>query len=432
MKLKKLEVNAFAGIDPSSPIVIDFTQSKFITVTGDQGTKKTSLLTAMLVACGQISKDNKDFVNLSTGKIDIDFSFVGKDNASYEVKVTKSSFKLMYEGVAQPEPISKMKQLLGVTGTSPMEIKFKPLKDIIKWLSSYSNKSAEEFDAQLLKYKNGIKAARESRAAANKSLKGIDEYLGGQDMYADWEGSEKKYSKEIDIKKLSAELSEAGKKSDRYLLFEDRLKQKTSLKPRLENEVELLKQQLAAKELELKTCVEDIEKGELWLKENVADKKNYDAVKKRYDTAAQDQSDYNKWQEIKAKKSERDEFETLSQKADAKEKELLDKVKEFQSELLPNIKDVRIVTEDTTEDGVLWKEGLYWGGVNVAQMSESEWTDIVVEIWRKNKVKVVVLDNIGTLGSGAVDRLTKLSKDGCTILSAEMNRKVQELQISYE
>lgn len=432
MKLKRLEVTAFGGINPQSPVVLDFTQSKWITASGDNGVNKTSLLNAMLVACGQLSKDNKDFVNQDSNKIDIDFSFVGKDNCSYDVKVTKSSFKLMYEGVAQPEPISKMKQLLGVIGTSPMEIKHKSLKDIIRWIAQYSNKSPEEFEKQLLKLKDGIKKSKESRAAANKIAKAMKEYLEAEQMYNDWEGSEKKYAEEPDLKLLSAQLKTAGDKSDKYIRAEEKLKQLNQQRPGIASEIDRLKKQLEEKEQQLIEHDKFITAGAKYLEDNKADKKEYDDVKKKYDNAALDLSDYNKWQEIKTKKSDMDEAETLSQLADAKEKELLLEVTELQTEILPNIKGMEIITEDFTENGVTKKEGLYRDGHNVAQMSETEFMEVIAEIWRKYKVKVVVLDNIGVLGTKGVAVLEKLNKDGCNVLAAEMNRQSKELQISYE
>lgn len=432
MKLKKLEVTAFAGINPQSPVVLDFTQSKWITASGDNAVGKTSLLNALLVACGQLSKDNKDYINQDSNKIDIDFSFVGKDNCSYEVKVTKSSFKLMYDGVAQPEPISKMKQLLGIVGTSPMEIKHKPLKEIIKWIAQYSNKTPEEFEKQLLKLKDGIKKSKEGRASANKIAKAMKEYLEAEPMYVDWEGSEKKYEKEPDLKSLSAQLKSAGDKSDKYVRAEEKVKQLTQQRPNIVSDIDRLKKQLEEKEAQLVEHDKAITAGEKYIDDNKADKKEYDEVKKKYDNAAQDLADFNKWKEIKSKKKDMDDAEDLSQQADAKEKELLQEVKELQTEILPNIKGMEIITEDTMEDGVLRKEGLYRDGHNVAQMSETEWCEVVAEIWRKYKVKVVVLDNIGVLGSKGVAVLEKLNKDGCHVLAAEMNRQQKELQISYE
>jgi hypothetical protein len=432
MKLKRLEVTAFAGINPQSPVVLDFTQSKWITASGDNGVNKTSLLTAMLVACGQVSKDDKNFINLDSNKIDIDFSFVGKDNCSYDVKVTKSTFKLMYDGVAQPEPISKMKQLLGVVGTSPMEIKHKPLKDIIRWIAQYSNKSPEEFEKQLSKLKDGIKKSKESRASANKIAKAMKEYLEAEQMYIQWEESEKKYETEPDIKKLSAELKSAGDKSDKYIRAEEKLKQHNIGRTGIANDIDRLKKELEQKEMALVEQDKLITAAQKYLDDNKSDKKEYDEVKKRYDNVAIELADYNKWQEIKTKKGDMDDAETLSQQADAKEKELLQEVKELQAEILPNIKGMEIITEDTTEDGVLRKEGLYRDGKNVAQLSETEFMEVIAEIWRKYKVKVVVLDNIGVLGSKGVAVLEKLNKDGCHVLAAEMNRQQKELQISYE
>ena len=433
MKLKKLEVSAFAGINPNSPIVIDFTQSKFVEVNGDMGVGKTSLLNALLVACGQLSKDSNDkaLVNKDSGKIDINFSFVGKDKYNYEVRCTKSSFSLTYEGEAVPEPITKMKELLGVVGVSPMDIKFKPLKEIVKWLAGYSNKSAEEFEGQLAKYKSGIKSARETRSAANKSVKGLTEYLDNEDLFINWEESEKRYSKEPDIKTLSAELDKAGKKSDTYIRAEEKLKRLKQDRPSIVSRIEELKKELAQKENELVEHDKSVAAGEKYIEENKSDKKQYDDVKKKYDSAAQDVVNYNKWQEVKRKKKEKDEFEDLSQKADAQEKKLLQSVKELQAEILPDIKGLELVTEDTHEDGVIKKEGLYVNGKNTAQLSESEFWAFVMQVWKKYKVKIVVIDNYQSLGSKAVSILEGLSKDGAYILAAEMNREQKSLQVNY-
>lgn len=425
MKLKKLEVSAFGGINPNSPVVIDFTQSKSVNISGDNGVNKTSLLNSLLVACGQLSKENKNFVNNESGKIDINFTFVGKDRCNYEVHCTKSKFSLTYEGEAVAEPITKMKDLLGVVGVSPMSIKDKPLKEIVKWLASYSNKSAEEFDNSLLKFKNGIKSARDTRAQANKSAKAITEYLADEPLFNNWEQSEKKYTKSVDIKELSASLDVAGRASDRLLQAESKVKQQRERKQSIDNQI----QQLQSEQAEIDKSIKG---GEKFIEENKDARKEYDRIKTQYDNAANEVVAYNKWQDIKKKKKEKDELETISQQADSKEKEILQSLKELQAEILPDIKGVELVTEDTHENGVSKKEGLYWNGVNAAQMSESEFWKLVMEIWRKYKVKIVVIDNFQSLGSMAVEVLEKLSNDGCYILTAEMKREQKSIQITYE
>lgn len=432
MKLKRIDVKSFGGINPKSPVVIDFSKDNVVNISGDNGTCKTSLINALLVACGHLSKENKNFVNNESGKIDIDFDFEGKDRYNYQVKVTKSAFKLMYDGEAVPEPITKMKELLGVVGVSPMEVKQKPLKDIIKWLSSYSNKSPEEYEAQMEQHKQGVKACREVRAKANKSAKANREFLEAEEMYVRWEQSEIDYAEAVDIKELSAKLKSAGDNSDKYIKSEAGLKTLREKKTTVESDLEELRRKIAEKEAELADIDKRVSTGEKWLKENKSFKTEYDAIRQQYDNAAEHNASYNKWQQIKQKKSEMDEFETIAQNADAKEKELIRGISELQSEILPDFKGVELVLEDTHEDGgVVKKEGLYVDGKNVAQLSETEWWAFVMKIWRKFKVKIIVIDNMQSLGSSGVELLEKLAKDGAYILAAEMNREQKTLHIEY-
>lgn len=435
MKLKKLEVNSFGGIHPQSPVVIDFTQSKHIIVDGNNGSGKTSLLTALLVACGHTGhtgKQGKDFINNDSGKIDIDFEFVGNDRLTYRVRCTKSSFSLTYEGESVPEPLTKMKELLGVVGVSPMEIKNRPLKEIVKWLSAYSVKGADLLEDQFTKIKDGIKKYAAARADANRSLKGIKEYLESDHLYINWEDSEKKYTKQVDIKELSERRNTAGVNSDKYIRAEAKIKQLKEARPAIVNEIERLEAQLVEKKELLKDQDKSITTGEKFLTDNKSFKTEYDKVMAEYDSAAKDVVSYNNWQDIKNKKKEMDGYETLSQRADASEKELLQELKDLQAEILPDVKGVELITEDTMEEGVIKKEGLYYQGKNVAQLSESEFWSLVMLIWKKLKVKIVVIDNYQSLGTLAVDTLEKLSKDGAYILCAEMNRKQEDLQVHYE
>lgn len=425
MKLKKLEVTSFAGISPHSPIVLDFTQSKFVHVSGDQGVGKTSLINALLVACGQLSKADKDFVNLESGNIDINFDFIGKDRLPYNVRCTKSTFKLTYEGESVPEPIAKLTELLGVVGVSPMDIKNKPLKDIVKWLSSYSNKSAEDYERDMKKFKDAIKAARDTRAAANKSAKGLGEWLSQEPLFQNWNTSEKKYQKRPDIKELSEQHTAAGVRSDKLLRAEEKLKNFKTRKTQIQEQIDNLNKEMAEVD-------EAIEKGSEYVTTNKSAKKDYDEIKEKYDNAYRDLSAFNMWQQVKDKKKDKDEFETAAKNADDSEKATLQKVKDLQAEILPDIKGVELVTEDSIEDGKKISEGLYWEGRNVAQLSESEWWSIVMLIWKKYRVKIVVIDNYSSLGSGAEELLQKLVKDGAYVLAAEMDRKQKSLQISYE
>lgn len=429
MHFNKVKVTDFGGINNGAPVIIDLGSKAWVTAGGDNGAGKTSLLKAILVSVGALSKDNKAFINNDSDNLEIDTNFVGNDRLTYDVRVTKSQFKLMYEGENLPEPISKLKELIGVVGVSPMEIKEKPLKDQIKWIASYSNIDEALFEKKMNKIKNDLKVAREARASANKSFKGLTEILNDNPLFTNWEKSEKKYAKKIDITKLSKELTDAGLASDKYLQAETKLKGLKESKPKLEQRIEDLKAQLLAAETELTQLDTSIANGNKYLDENKNAKKNYDEVKARYDASASEAVQYDRWQDVLRKKKEMDEYETLSQRADATEKKLLQEQKELQWEILPDIKNVEFVLEDYHEDGKIVKEGMYWDGKSTAQMSETEWWDIVMKIWEKFKVKLIVIDNFQSLGSMAVKTLERLHKAGATIFAGEMKRGVKELVI---
>lgn len=424
MKLLRLEITAFKKIHPDAPVVIEF-PTKITKVKGDFGAGKTGFEEAVLVGLAALSKENPDFINKDSGKLDIGLQFEGNDRKKYFIKVTKSRFELKYEGENLPEPMAKVKELIGVPGVSPMELKSAPLKDVVKWLASYTTKGAEDFEKRMAKLKEGIKGAKNGRADANRSAKGLREYLNSEPLYLKWEESEKKYKQKIDVKTLSAKLDEAGKKSDKLVQAEAKLKQLQERRDSIAAQIE----SLLAEQNEVQRSIDG---GEKYVAENKGARKEYDDIRKQYDAAATESVAFEKWQDVKRKKKELDDFETLSQKADAKEKELLEEVKELQAEIIPDVKGIELVLEDEMEDGkVIRKEGLYRGGMNIGQMSETEWWSTCMEIWRKNKVKVVVIDNLQSLGTLAVANLEKLAKDGCYIFAAEMERGTKELIIEH-
>lgn len=432
----KLEVNDFANVQNSNPVIIDLTKYKFGKLIGDQELGKTNLINAFLMGCGMLgapdSKENKKFINDDTGKLDLNFEFTGIDKYNYSVRCTKSSFQLTYEGENIPEPLTQIKRLLGVVGVSPMGIKDKPLKDIVKWISSYSNINLEEFQKKLDKHKANIKASQESRRDANKSVKGLTEYLNNEDLYINWEDSEKKFKKAVDVKELSVKLDVAGKASDKIIRAEEKVKQLLFNKDSILSEIDKLTAELQQKHDLLSATENNIAAGVKYVEDNKGVKREYEAIKKEYDNAAEQSVLFNKWQDIKKKKIELDEFESLAQNADAKEKKILQDVKELQAEIIPDIKGLELVLEDTHENGEMKKEGLYYEGKSVTKLSESQWWGVVLSIWRKFKVKAVVIDNYQDLGSGAVEILQKLVKDGACVLVTEMNRTKKELEIIYE
>lgn len=436
MRLKEFKISAGGKFTPDSPIVIDFTKSKMIGATGDQETGKSTLLDLFLMACGQLGGEEviKALKNKHTGTIDVDFSFVGNDRADYEVRLTKSKIEVKREGEVKGSPKELLRQMLGVVGVSPMEIKNAPIEDIVKWLASYSTRSAEEFEKEMNKIKNGIKDAKKDRAAANNSTKGLRNFLKGEGIIDEtdefvekkWAENETKFKVKPDIDKLSGELKAAGGKSDKFIQFETKLISKKDRKKQIEDQIKIFQKELAEVD-------QNIKEGDAWIEKNKTAKKDYDDIKKRYDNVAKDAADYNKWEEVKKKKKEMDEFQDAATSADGKEKNYIKKQQELQWEVIPDIRGVEIVLEDTHEDeGEQKKAGFYYNGFNSRQLSASEWFGVVAQILKKNKIKIIIIDDISQLGSKFIEVLEKLVKDGCYVLYTEMARGQEQLEIEYK
>lgn len=437
MKLKQFKINSGGKFTPQAPIVIDFSKSKMVGLKGDQETGKTTVEELLLMTLGQLGgQDVIDALkNRGNGTIDTEFQFEGKDRADYDIKLKNGRLTLKREGQPTPGgPQALIKSLLGVVGVSPLEIKNEPIEKIVKWLASYSTKSAEEFEKDMLKIKNGIKESKRVRAEANKSVKGLREYLFGEG-YVDekgdliekaWKKSETDFKEKPNVDKLSAELKAAGDKSDKFIQFETKLNAKKTRKEQIEIE-------MADLQKELDEVNKNITEGNAWIEKNKTAKKDYDDVKKKYDNAAKDVTAYNLWVDVKKKKKEMDNFQDVAIAADNKEKELIKRQQELQWEVIPDIKGVEILLEDTHEDeGEMRKAGFYYKGLNSRQLSASEWFGLVIQILKKNKIKIVVIDDISQFGSKFMDLLTSLSESGCYILYSEMSRGQEVLEIEYK
>lgn len=437
MKLKQFKINSGGRFTPQAPIVIDFSKSKMVGMKGDQETGKTTVEELLLMTLGQLGGQEviDALKNKENGLIDTELQFEGNDRAAYDIKNKNGRLTIKREGeptVGGPQAL--VKKVLGVAGISPLEIKNESIEKIVKWLASYSTKSAEEFEKDMLKIKNDIKQSKKDRAEANKSAKGLREYLFGEGYVDDkgeliesaWKESEKTFKVKPDIDKLSAELKSAGDKSDKFVQFETKLSGRRDRKKQIEAEIKKLQE-------ELDEVDQNIKDGDAWIEKNKTAKKDYDDVRKRYDNAAKDVADYNLWVDVKKKKKEMEQFQDLSIAADNNEKAAVKKQQELQWEVIPDIRGVEILLEDThEEEGEMRKAGFYYNGLNSRQLSASEWFGLVIQILKKNKIKIIVIDDTSQFGSKFMELLEKLSESGCYILYSEMSRGTEILEIEYK
>lgn len=431
--------------DIAAPIVIDFSQANWVNLPGDQGAGKSTLEELLLLNLGAIggAKVVEKLTNNDNGLLETSLTFTGNDKSEYEAIVKDGKLTLKRDGSKDTRGGAQelIRQVVGAVGVSPMTVKNADIDDQVKWLAGYSDRGADEYEKDIKKNKEGQKSEKKTRAEANKSVKGCREYLAtegyiNKDGDLDekkWKESETKYKKKVDIEEVSGRLKKSETDADKYLRAEEKLKGHKLRRPSEVTRITEIEKQLEAAKKVLDQTDKDIQTGEKYLVDNKEDKTKYDKVKKEFENVSQEVIDYNKWQDVKKKKAELDEFEDISQKADAKEKSLVKQQQELQWEIIPDIKGVEIILEDTHEDeGEQRKAGFYYKGLNSRQLSASEWFGLVVQILKKNKVKVMVIDDISQFGSTFIEELEKLVKSGAYILTSEMERGKDVVEIQYK
>lgn len=444
MKLKKFTVTQGGKFDGEAPIVIDFSSSKsgLVGLVGDEQLGKSTIISLFEMVVGNLGGEKaiEMLKNAETGKIEAELEFVGNDRQTYVSRRTASELRVTCNGEKKGSPTDILRKMLGAVAANPLKIKNSSVEDIVKWLASLSKTDPKEFEAKMLKFKDGQKKAKNARAAANKEAKtrkGILVNAGfmtekGDLIERTWVESEKRFAKKPDTEEIAKRLDKAGKDSDQYLRAEEKLKNVKISRNKIAEDIEKLKQELAQKEKDLKAADKSITDGEKFLTDNKSFKTEYDKVKSEYEGVAQSLVAYNQWQQILIAKRELDEYETASQKADNLEKDLLKQQQELQWEVIPDTKDTELLLEDTHEDdGPVRKAGLYHKKMHNTQQSVSEFIGVVVRILKKQGVPILLLDGVGDFGSTLWKLLEGYAKEA-TILYAKTEVGATELTIEYK
>jgi len=405
-------------------LVVKFSEYQSATLLGDNKEGKSTALGLLSVLLGRSVKQVEidALVNKFSGRLDATMKFKGKSGQSFEVTRTKSQYYLRLEGDKKDisSPQATIIEELGHCAYNPHKNQLKPIGELVKYLVPFSNTKPEDYEKGDKRLKEAVEKWEKVRADANREAKGRIVTLSnagfatdkGEIIESKWVAAEKQYAAPLDLKKLSATLDAAGKKSDLLLQAETKRK---DLKAREER----LLEELAEVQKKLKVA-------DKYIDENKEAKKEYDSVKKQYDEAAQFDREYQKWEAIKTAKTELDEYESAAQLADSKAKAAAADRKELQLSVIPECKGLAFQLEDEPNRPA----GFYVDGFNAIQMSGTEYLVAILKILRKLKCRVLILDGTADFGSDFTQILEQLKKEGWYILMSEMSRG-QSLTIEY-
>jgi hypothetical protein len=432
--LKQFTAHSFMGIHKEHPIVLDFTQTQdnITLIEGDQGLGKTSTLTALLYAVGaETGVELKHLVNQADGTIKLEHEFETADGKLYRVNATKSKFLLeryvKSEDVWIPEsePKTKIKDLIRAI-SSPMFLKTKKGRDQIKWFRE--NLAVDPtLEAEEEKLSHLLQEASAARTNANREYERIKSALSTEPLYIDREQNLKRFAEKVTIDDVKAKFDEVTRRKYQYDSGHHKVNNLKNIAQRTSEHIEQLRQQLAQAETELEKTNQDIATGEKWLQDHQGVVDEFNGVQETFTQINTTLLEQQRWEHIQQQEADMLAFETAVQELDARKDDLRTELKKLTEKYLPPIEglEVRIADLDSKDEGV------YYNGKALAQISESELWGLFLKICAHSGINFVVVDNVTSLGSDAIDTLNMLAQQGVKVFATAMNRKRQDLKISF-
>lgn len=436
LHLKRFEANSFMGISADDPIVIEFPKGKPVTLLkGNQGTKKTSTLTALMHMMGAaFAFDTSTFVNNTDETVDVELKFVYEGTEYIAAQSgSRISLKRFYKEadkfVQESSPKETLRRIFGNLGVSPMFLKNLDGTKQIDWFKKTFGDD-EEATKKEVKLKKDLKNAEESRKSANRDKKNLAGWLAESKLAQNYEANQKKFKEAVSIEKEQEKYSVAEKKKTQYQDYANKVKSSEELAALKRQEIADMEKSLADAKDQLQKLNTSLETGNKWLTENKNVEKEYEVARTEFLNASKKVEEYKDWKEVVRKKKEHDEFEDASTQLTGQIDDLRYKLRELTKKYLPEVEglEIRLASGIDDEDQ---DEGIYYHDKTLAQLSESELWDLFLLIWEQMEVQFIFCENINALGSDAIKTLNRLAKEKkAQIFASEMDRKKNHIEIS--
>lgn len=440
--LKQFEARSFAGIDHDNPVIIDFTEARknsgVTMIKGDQGTRKSSTLMAIMALMGAaFNFDSKNLVNKKDDTISVDMKF-SHDGADYHVlqsgsRLTlKRHYKETNRWIPEGTPKETLRKIFGNLGVSPIFLKDLPGKKQIEWFKeTFGTPDDVSHKEEKLIY--ALELTKTQRRDVNRELKTLKGSLDANEMYNNYEKNLKRFAKMVsgeEEKEKLKELSTKKQEYDRAVAALEQLRDNDNHYEKMINDAE---ERLSAMKKARVAVVERIADGDRYIKENKGISKQYDDANKAWLNIGKILAEQAQWKDTLAKEKEYNEMLEQSHRADGVIDELRKDLLFITSTYLPKIPGLEIRLKVNSIDNGDEDEGIFYQGKSLAQLSESELWDLFILIWEDKGVRFVFCENISSLGSAAVATMNRLVKEKkARVFASEMDRSKKSMSITFE
>lgn len=451
-------------VDGENGVVIVFPNGfRFQQSEGDQGTGKSSLQKALLELTGNILPPNA--INSIDNDKKANIKVIGLDGFLYHIRATKSTY-VIERIETDPEtgepilndkgkeikaemkaPKDLIKKIVGPAGISPQWLAEMKPADQVTWL-----RSLYSLDQDILKQEVAIKKDYDtnykSRTTAGNEHKRYKALVEASPFYKD-QATHDKYFKETNFDDVEEKFKVAQENYTTYQRYEMGLKQlkevslanATNDVLRAEEEIKTIEEQIRQlqeklsrahdtkqQKVEAKIVIENrITEGDKWMEDNAKTKEEYEGFAQKITEATNFKANKQEYELMLANQKQMnhfsDEYTRLTHRLDE-----LAKAKQQLIELFsPKIDGFEVCIPDEEEK----REGLFYKGLSLDKLSESELWEMATQLWEQLNVQMVFVENINSLGTGAVAKFNQFIEQGGYVFATMMNREEKNLKITF-
>lgn len=452
-------------IDQENGIVLIFPPGYHVLeAEGDQETGKSSLQKLLLEATGNILAPN------AINSIDNDKKFFlrlwGLDGYLYHVRATKATYtveRIETDEAGAPitnekgkevklvmaEPKTAIRKIAGPAGISPLRLAELEPKEQITWLRSLYTLSPE-----VLKEERELKTKYETAYKERTKAGGkYDDYKALVENNAYYKEHEHwtKYFSETSFQNLEEEYQTIQKEHGDYVRYESNLKtlkeitlvnaetfveQSDTEINSIKNQILSLQQRLLNEEQKREEKIKNVEgikekisKNEEWMLANISIKEKYESLNVKVQEATEFKANKQAFDQLNENMKQMnhfsDEYIRLTTIVDA----LAETKKKFVESFSPKVEGFEVcIPDEGNEDK---REGIFYKGKPLNFLAESELWEMALQLWKELNVRMVFVENINGLGSGAVEMFNKFIESGGYVFATMMNRAEKNLKITF-
>lgn len=437
LNLKEFEANSFMGINSEDPVVITFPKKNgIVLLKGNQGTRKTSTLTALMHLMGAaFGFDTKNLYNNEDETIDVNltFEYNGVEHVATQSgsRLTlKKFYKEADKFIQESSPKETLRNIFGNLGVSPMFLKNLDGKKQIQWFKDTFGND-EEATRKEVKLKKDLTTAMSSRKDANRDKKNLAGWLAESKLAQNYEKNLKNFSTPVTIEKEQEKYNAAMAKKREYDDNDARIKNTEATIATREQQIAEMEAKLVEARKVLQDAKDGVERGKAWMEENKKAPKEFETAQVDFMNASKKIEEYRDWKEVVRKKKELDAFEEASTLLTGQIDNLRIEMRKLVKKYLPDIEGLEIKIATGIDDEIE-EDGIFYNGRSLAQLSESELWDLFLLIWEQKDVQFIFCENINSLGSDAINTLNRLAKEKkAQIFASEVDRKKNTMEISF-